>query len=69
MSYFIYALQFLFIGLKLTDYIDWSWWFVLLPLIILGVINFIAIVIISYQYVKASPLEKTLLDIHRGKFK
>lgn len=68
MNYFIYALQFLFIGLKLTDYIDWSWWLVLLPLIILGTINFIAIVIISYQYAKASPLEKTLLDIQRGKF-
>lgn len=24
----------LFIGLKLTKYIDWSWWFVLLPIYI-----------------------------------
>lgn len=25
-------LTILFIGLKLTDYIDWSWWWVLSPL-------------------------------------
>ncbi len=26
----------LFIGLKLTNYIDWSWWWVLSPLWIVG---------------------------------
>jgi hypothetical protein len=30
--YFLYTLTILFIGLKLTHYIDWSWWFILLPL-------------------------------------
>jgi hypothetical protein len=29
---FFGLLTVLFIGLKLTDYIDWSWWLVLLPL-------------------------------------
>jgi hypothetical protein len=32
MKYFLYSLTILFIGLKLTNYIDWSWWLVLLPL-------------------------------------
>ena len=25
------GLQLLFIGLKLTGYIDWNWWYVLIP--------------------------------------
>jgi len=29
---FISLLTILFIGLKLTNYIDWSWWWVLSPL-------------------------------------
>jgi hypothetical protein len=32
MKYFLYGLTILFIGLKLTHYIDWSWVLVLLPL-------------------------------------
>lgn len=31
---FLTLLGILFIGLKLTKYIDWSWWFVLLPIYI-----------------------------------
>lgn len=31
---FLGWLTLLFIGLKLTGYIDWSWWFVLMPLYI-----------------------------------
>jgi hypothetical protein len=29
---FLTLLTILFIGLKLTGYVDWSWWLVLLPL-------------------------------------
>lgn len=29
---FLGLLTILFIGLKLTDHIDWSWWWVLAPL-------------------------------------
>jgi hypothetical protein len=29
---FFTLLAILFIGLKLTNYVDWSWWLVLLPL-------------------------------------
>jgi hypothetical protein len=38
------CLTLLFVGLKLTDFIDWSWWLVLLPTIIpvsLAVVSFI----------------------------
>lgn len=34
-------LQILFIGLKLTDYITWSWWQVMIP----TMIYFVAIII------------------------
>lgn len=34
MKYFLWTLTILFVGLKLTNYIDWSWLFVLLPAII-----------------------------------
>ncbi len=32
MKYFLPLLGLLFIGLKLTNYIDWSWWLVTLPI-------------------------------------
>ena len=34
MRSFTILLTILFIGLKLTGYIDWSWWFVLSPPIV-----------------------------------
>lgn len=33
MKNLLYALTFAFILLKVTGYIDWSWWLVLLPII------------------------------------
>lgn len=41
---FFGLLTILFIGLKLTDFIDWSWWWVLSP--IWGPIIFIIIIFI-----------------------
>jgi hypothetical protein len=38
---FIGMLTVLFIGLKLTAVIDWSWWFVLMPLYVLPLLVFI----------------------------
>lgn len=32
MKIFIYGLQLVFITLKLAGYINWSWWYVMLPL-------------------------------------
>lgn len=47
---FLSLLTLLFIGLKLTEHIDWSWWYVTLPLwifpaIILGILAVIGIVV------------------------
>lgn len=39
----------LFIGLKLTDYIDWSWWWVLSPMWLPFVVVFVvALLILSF---------------------
>ena len=46
---FISLLQLLFIGLKLTDYIKWSWLWVLSPTWI-GFILFVLLIIIVYWY-------------------
>jgi phosphotransferase system glucose/maltose/N-acetylglucosamine-specific IIC component len=48
---FLTLLGLIFITLKLTNYIDWSWWWVLLPIygiVIFAVIIFIIVVIIGY---------------------
>lgn len=42
-------LTLLFVGLKLTDHIDWSWWWVLSPLwisvaLVLGILGLVALV-------------------------
>ena len=37
----------LFIGLKLTNYIDWSWWWVLSPLWIPTVVILIAAILLT----------------------
>ena len=50
---FIDALTLLFIGLKLTGTIDWSWWWVLSPMwISLAVAIVLAIVIYILEAVK-----------------
>lgn len=46
---FTSLLTVLFIGLKLTGYIDWSWWWVLCPMwapiaVLLGLLLFIGII-------------------------
>lgn len=43
---FLGALQVLFIGLKLTGYIDWPWYAVLMPVIVEIVFIVVAILII-----------------------
>ncbi len=48
---FLGALTILFIGLKLADFIDWSWWWVLSPIwisiaLVLAVLAIIGIVIV-----------------------
>lgn len=64
---FFYALTLLFIGLKLTDHIAWSYWAVLLPLyggpIILG-LRWIAAILYVAKY--GSALEKLAVKIKYG---
>ena len=54
---FLGALTILFIALKLTNVIDWSWWWVLAPLwipvaVVLGIIVIVAIVIMIVKLIK-----------------
>lgn len=54
---FLGALTILFIALKLTHIIDWSWWWVLAPLwipvaVVLGIVAITAIVIMIVKLIK-----------------
>lgn len=54
---FLGALTILFIALKLTYVINWSWWWVLSPIwipiaVVLGIIAIIAIVMLIVKVVK-----------------
>lgn len=41
---FLGLLAVLFIGLKLTEIIDWSWWFVLMPIYMPVIITFVLLI-------------------------
>lgn len=47
---FVGLLTILFIGLKLTSYIDWSWWWVLSPIWISLLLAVLVIVIVAVAY-------------------
>ena len=47
-------LTILFVGLKLTGYIDWSWWFVVMPTLIHIFIVIIAIAVAAIIGVRKS---------------
>lgn len=43
------ALTLMFVGLKLTNYIDWSWWWVLSPIWIpLGLAAVVCLLVVLY---------------------
>jgi len=44
---FLGLLTVLFVGLKLTNYIDWSWWWVLSPLWLGFVVVFVILLILA----------------------
>lgn len=53
---FLGALTILFIALKLTNVIDWSWWWVLSPIwipvaVVLGIIAIVAIVALFVKFI------------------
>ena len=45
---FLSVLAVLFVGLKLTSVIDWSWWFVLMPLWALPVVILVFLLIAAF---------------------
>lgn len=55
---FLSLLGLLFIGLKLTGHIDWSWWWVLAPILIKGPLVILVIVTVIY-YLKNYTVKKT----------
>lgn len=54
MKYFLWALTILFIALKLTNYIDWSWFIVLLPFLIYLSLNLLWLLIIAFVWIMAA---------------
>lgn len=68
MIFFVYALQFLFITLKLVGVVTWSWWFVLLPLIVIVVLNILAMIaLISLSTPKSTKDFDKLVSYVRSK--
>jgi len=47
---FLPLLTLIFITLKLTGYITWSWWLVLLPMVIPLSILFVALLVLGVYY-------------------
>ena len=45
---FLSVLTILFIGLKLTNVIDWSWWFVMMPLWALPIVIIVLSLIAAF---------------------
>lgn len=65
---FLGLLGILFIGLKLTGYIDWSWWLVLLPLYIPLAIVLVVLLFIGLLYgLNAIFGKKMKISIKRAK--
>ena len=55
---FVGLLTILFIGLKLTGHINWSWWWVLSPIwimlsVILGIVVVVILGVLIYKGIKA----------------
>lgn len=45
---FLEYLTILFIGLKLTNLIDWSWWWVLSPIMVAVALSMVTMLVTSY---------------------
>jgi membrane protein YdbS with pleckstrin-like domain len=52
---FVGLLTILFIGLKLTDFISWSWWWVLSPLWISAILVIVFVVIFVASLARSEP--------------
>lgn len=62
---FLSVLGLIFITLKLTNYIDWSWWWVLSPFWIPFAIFVVVIVIVFMMYVFVSVINETIKSQNR----
>ena len=60
---FLHALTVLFVGLKLTGHIDWSWWLVLAPL----AVPWAAALLLAFAALTTAILE-LLVDVTRRWF-
>lgn len=58
-------LAIVFITLKVTKYIDWSWWWVLSPLWILAVLVFFALILKHKQERKRKDFKSALEEMQR----
>lgn len=67
MGKFLDHLTLLFIALKLTGYIDWSWFFVLLPMIASGTAGFLVAFSASYKKARQRRAWRRLKDAHEQK--
>lgn len=70
MKNFFLALGLLFIGLKLTNHLDWSWWLVLLPLygplaVYVGAWT-IGVLFAAFVYWRASPEGRRIIEAQQS---
>lgn len=63
---FLQLLTLLFVGLKLTHVIDWSWWYVLMPLW-LPVALYLVFVVLCVTVIIVATIIHTLIDYFGGK--
>lgn len=67
MKLFVILLEILFIGLKLTNLIKWSWLWILSPLWIYGIFVICIIVYYAYLWNSLSPVEKLFYKLKHNK--
>lgn len=70
MKYFLYALCLSLIILKLTNYIDWSWWYVTMPIYGLGVLWCILMILLYVlKSLNSNPIKRyNSFKINKSKF-
>ena len=59
---FLLNLGTIFIVLKLTDNIDWSWWYVVMPLYLIPALFIIGITLLSIDKMIMTLIKKTEKD-------
>lgn len=59
-----YILFVIFLVLKLTHHIDWSWWMVAMPLLVLNVFWILGLVVIGYAIKREFGHVLTFLKDH-----